>query len=273
MFTDSTARHLAKLLDGLCLFHVAFIGLGAFQLLLISLFFTFLLHSSLVAIAVALLVLTAFCFVVLRVWVQAKWSGDVQRALDDFLYATGTKGGPQALHELAVQMQQEPIRISSHRRLDFLQPLIDRIMAPYRKELQECLLKRAAQLWIDVIKARPSNKEAHSELALTWQALAAFSPSFTHKALEEFRICASLSPKDPWALQHIASCLHDLQRFDEEAATLEQLLKLKPHDGEALYQLGTLHFKQGKTAQGLDAYDNLKGIDSGKAEELIQHYT
>ncbi|HSX13445.1 MAG TPA: hypothetical protein VLE96_03385, partial [Chlamydiales bacterium] len=76
----------------------------------------------------------------------------------------------------------------------------------------------------------------------------------------------------PWVHEQMALGFKDLGLQAEETKEIEILQKLRPHDKEILYRLGTLYFAQGLNAKGLSIYEELKKTNFKKAEELIASY-
>ena len=64
----------------------------------------------------------------------------------------------------------------------------------------------------------------------------------------------------------------DLGMPEEEMREVETLLKLRSKDKEILFRLGSLYFKQGMNAKGLQVYEELKRANFKKAEDLISSY-
>jgi len=92
------------------------------------------------------------------------------------------------------------------------------------------------------------------------------------RAIEEFKILNAYAPEDPWVHAQLAYSYHDLQMPEEEIKQYETLLKLRPNDNEILLKLGVLYFQQGRNADGLHIYEQLKERHFHKAESLIKFY-
>lgn len=91
-------------------------------------------------------------------------------------------------------------------------------------------------------------------------------------AIEEFRILSHYAPNDPWVHEQLAVGYRDLNMPEEEVKEVETLLKLRSQDKEILFRLGTLYFKQGQNAKGLQVYEELRKANFKKAESLIASY-
>ncbi len=153
---------------------------------------------------------------------------------------------------------------------------------------------------IEWIKLEPTNIEAHAALAQAYEALYklyinpqrlgkqvpyAFimkeydSSSMVEKfqkaaerALEELKILDAYIPQDPWIHSQMAAIYHDLELPDQEITEYEMLRLILSDDKEILFKLGVLYFQQGRNAQGLRLYEELKRAKDPKAAALIHFY-
>jgi len=91
-------------------------------------------------------------------------------------------------------------------------------------------------------------------------------------AVEEFKILKDFEPNNPWIHEQLALSFHDLENPAEEISCYEIILKLKPKDIDTLFKLGTLYFKLGQNARGLQVFADLKKLNTNKAEALIKNY-
>jgi len=94
----------------------------------------------------------------------------------------------------------------------------------------------------------------------------------SERAIEEFKILNEYAPRDPWVHAQLAYSYRDLQMPAEEIKEYETILQLCPDDKEILYKLGRLYFEQGRNADGLQVYEQLKRANYIKAESLIHFY-
>lgn len=166
--------------------------------------------------------------------------------------------------------------------------------------MKEYLLTFAVEQHLEVVKCEPTNLEVHAALANAYVMLSSLysdplkegngdEEKWIHparlqsemkekfktnasKAIEEFKILSHYAPNDPWVHTQLAYSYHDLQMPDEEIREYEYVLFLKPQDSEILFKLGMLYFQQGKNAQGLQIYEQLKKSNNKKAESLIKFY-
>ena len=166
-------------------------------------------------------------------------------------------------------------------------------------QMKELFLTQSIETIISLIKRAPTNLELHAALAESYTKLSKlyihpqkiqedtlpwispeYSSSFMNeqfllysgKAIEEFKILEDLAPKDPWVLVHLAEIYRLQEKAEEEIRHCEELLKLTPDNGDLLFQLGVLYFREGYSAKGLKMYELLQNDSSEKAGKLIQHY-
>ncbi len=166
-------------------------------------------------------------------------------------------------------------------------------------KMKQLLLDAAIEEHLMQIRSTPTDLEVHASLANTYVALSQiylepkllgdhhpregrykkrqsyFEEKFqsaSRLAIEEFQILSHYAPNDPWVHEALAVGFRALQRPQEEIREVETLLKLKPHDKEILFRLGTLYFEQGENAKGLQVYEELKHAHFKKAENLISSY-
>jgi tetratricopeptide (TPR) repeat protein len=166
--------------------------------------------------------------------------------------------------------------------------------------IKEYLLEYSVEQHLEVVKCEPTNLEVHAALANAYVMLSSLygdptkeeegedrkwihparlqkemKEKFTlcaSKAIEEFKILNHYAPNDPWVHTQLAYSYHDLQMPEEEIREYEHVLFLKPNDSDTLFKLGMLYFQQGKNAQGLQIYEQLKKSNNRKAESLIKFY-
>ncbi len=158
------------------------------------------------------------------------------------------------------------------------------------------LLHAAIAEHLKQIALSPTDLEVHASLANTYVALskiyltsvqeknklpgqqknqAVYEERFraaARLAIEEFKILSNYAPNDPWVHEQLAVGYRDLNMPEEEVREVETLLKLRSQDKEILFRLGTLYFKQGQNAKGLQVYEELRKANFKKAESLIASY-
>jgi hypothetical protein len=167
-------------------------------------------------------------------------------------------------------------------------------------QMKELLHFYCIQQRIEWIKLEPTNAEAHASLAKAYEALyklyidprrlgkktpytfimkeylsSAMLEKFekaAERALEEFKILDAYIPQDPWIHSQMAAIYHDLQMPDYEITEYETLRLIVPADKEILFKLGVLYFQQGRNAQGLRLYEELRKSKDPQASALIHFY-
>jgi len=164
---------------------------------------------------------------------------------------------------------------------------------------KKLFLQAAIEEHLEQIRITPSDFEVHTSLANVYTSLSKISqepaklkdhPFLRLKfrelvqqseaeakehfllAVEEFKILEYYAPNDPWVHLQLAKSYQELSLPQEEIKEYETLLTLRPLDKDALFRLGVLYFQQGKTAKGLEIYEDLKTANFKKAEELLAHY-
>lgn len=128
------------------------------------------------------------------------------------------------------------------------------------------------QLYMDPRKSNPNEEhlwispEYHSDAMNTQFKTAA------QRAIEELKILDTYAPHDPWVHSQLAAVYRDLGWIEKEIEEYEIILNLSPKDQMILFRLGVLYFSQGRNAQALHLYAQLKDLTETKAEELLSHY-
>lgn len=166
--------------------------------------------------------------------------------------------------------------------------------------MKELLLLTSIEEHIKLVKFAPTDLEVHAALANAYVLLSGLYINPHNKeiteqdkivpsekvrellkkkflttaecAIEEFKILNDYAPHDPWVHLQLAYSYHDLGMPLEEIKEYEAVLELCPEDKDALFKLGVLYFEQGYNAKGLQVYEELKGCNYKKAEELILYY-
>ncbi|MCY3974501.1 MAG: hypothetical protein OXF02_03030 [Simkaniaceae bacterium] len=150
-------------------------------------------------------------------------------------------------------------------------------------KMKELLLSVSVREHILLIRQCPMNLEAHGSLANAYIDFASIyhgegelvderCAHFLKKAVEEFKVMDRLSPENPWIQARLAPCYRELDCVEEEMRCYEKILARCPDDRRVMFNLGVLYFKQGKNAQGLKIYQDLKRVRFSRADELIALY-
>ncbi|SCA62477.1 Uncharacterized protein SCG7086_AA_00580 [Chlamydiales bacterium SCGC AG-110-P3] len=166
--------------------------------------------------------------------------------------------------------------------------------------IREAFMIAAIEEHIKLVKCEPTDLEVHATLANAYVMLSslyadprkaegydedrwippqryseAMRENFratAERAIQEFKILNEYAPNDPWVHAQLAYSYHDLQMPEEEIKQYETILRISRNDKEALFKLGMLYFQQGRNADGLRIYEQLKGSNYKKAENLIKFY-
>ena len=167
--------------------------------------------------------------------------------------------------------------------------------------LSEVFFLAAIDQYIGRIKTAPTNLQYHASLAncyvmlanhylepiktqphMTWpgiflsqqtrSVLETKGRASSTSAIEELSILSSFAPDQLWVHDQLAISYRELEMPEREIEECEIIIALCPDDHQALLRLGTLYFRQGKNAKGLEVYESLKPIQPQLAEELIGHY-
>jgi len=293
-------KYFKKIIRSYVFFHFFFIGLLLTEILAFSLSLTFLSKSALIAFSLAGIVLTAFAYLVILLYFQAKKPEQFIELRNWYLLQckqTLSKNLGLTEHHLslahsAYRFAQHLMKkqsslyafLPTHQSLNgLMQKFSDLCHEKDLHKMQEMLLLASIREHIQLIKQAPTDLEAHASLANAYIALSKIYSkeskethdkfvSATQKAIEEFKILDHYSPHDPWIQAQLASCYHDMHLFEEEIVAYEKILRLCPDDKQVLFRLGVLYFQQGKNAEGLRIYETLKGKGFSRIDELIDYY-
>ncbi len=291
-------REFRRITHTFVTFNILYTAFFTLELFLFFFFLPFLTRSSIFAFALAGLFLTCFSYFVLLFYFQAKKPEQFIQLRDQFLRSCRqilSLPPGEAQHHLSIADALSKIASYLH---DFewnfyqvpkaLQPfskMISRFSAYCYGEdvfkLKLLLLQSAVDEHLKQIRTTPTDLEVHASLANAYVSLSKIYKGAlleekyrvsARLAIEEFSILGQYAPNDPWVHEQLAVGYHDLGMPTEEMKEVETLLKLRPQDKEILYRLGTLYFKQGMNAKGLQVYEELKRGNFKKAEDLMTSY-
>lgn len=294
----SILKEFRRVTHSFVTFNLLFLTLFSTELFLFFFFLPFLSRSAIFAFALAGLFLTCFSYFVLLFYFQAKKPEQLTQLRDQFLQSCRQilpLPAGVAEHHLSIAEALSNLAVYLH---DFewnfyqlpkcfapLSKLISRFSAySYGEDvfnMKSLLLHAAVEEHLKQIRLTPTDLEVHASLANTYVALSKIykRPQMEDRyqimarlAIEEFSILSNYAPNDPWVHEQLAMGYHDLSMPKEEMQEVEILLKLRASDKEILYRLGTLYFKQGMNAKGLQIYEELKKANFKKAENLISSY-
>ncbi len=276
-------------------FNLLYLLVFASELFLFFFFLPFLTKSAFFAFALGALFLTCFSYFVLLFYNQAKKPEQMIQLKDQFLSScrqilTVPAGEAQhhlsiadALSKLAAYLQDFEVHFYQAPKI-FSKFLSRFSIYSFKQDvfkMKLLLLQQAIDEHLKQIRITPTDLEVHASLASTYVALSKVykQASLEDKyrgiarlAIEEFSILNQYAPNDPWVHEQLALGYRDLGMPAEEMREVEALLKIRSSDKEILFQLGTLYFKQGMNAKGLQIYEELKRGNFKKAEDLIASY-
>jgi len=278
-------------------FHLFFLVLIAGESIA---FFPFFTSAKGTALALSILFLSSFSYLVLHFYTQARKPERLFQLKESFLQSCRRHNSAppgEAEHHLSIadallklasyledfekNFYQLPSAIAS-----FFNGIFVHLFWKDVFNMKRLLLSAAVEEHLKQIRVTPTDLEVHASLATTYVAQSKiyrvkknkkenFEKHFrtsSHLAIEEFRILNFYAPNDPWVHEQLAQGYHDLDMPEEELQEVETLLKLRPQDKETLFRLGNLYFLQGMNAKGLQVYETLKESNFKKAEDLIAFY-
>lgn len=283
-----------KVVSSYVRFHCIYLFGFVAELILFFSFFPLLIKSAVFALSLGVLFLTCFSYFVLLFYYQAKKPEELLHLKDRFLDSCRqilpvSQGEVQhhlsiadALSKLAAYLQDFELYLY---KAPIFQKTITRFCAYFFGEdvlkMKLLLIQQAIDEHLKQIRITPTDLEVHASLASTYVSLSkvyrqvAFEKQYREAAslaIEEFTILSHYAPNDPWVHEQLASGYRDLEMPVEEIREVEILFSLRPSDKEVLYRLGSLYFKQGMNAKGLQIYEELKKGNFKKAEDLIASY-
>jgi tetratricopeptide (TPR) repeat protein len=264
-----------------------------------------------VAIAIASTVLLAFLFYLLHIYVKegiVRLALATKERIDEIAAPDNLEAGEQAelYARLALSIRSLPLRLlKGPSCLSFLTTPCNRLIGYVAWQplhtLSEVLFLSSINQHISRIKTAPTNLQYHASLAncyvmlanhylepmktspfMTWPGLL-LTPrtrliletkgrASSTSAIEELTILSSFAPDQLWVHDQLAISYRELEMPEREIEECETIIRLCPDDQQALLRLGTLYFRQGRNAKGLEVYERLKPIQPLLAEELISHY-
>ena len=298
-------KQFKKIIHSYLFFHLFFIGLFLMQVIGFCILLTFHLHSPLIPFSLAGLILTAFAYLILLIYFQAKKPEQFIALQNSFMrlchQAIPLHLAPSEAH---LFLAHAAYRFASHLHQDGLDEIAIKpstlalnhllqkaVWVFHRNDLhkmQEMLFLVSIREHIELIKKTPTNVEVHASLAHAYVALSKLYlarvdeglvkeaeeqfKTTAQRAIQEFHIIDHFSPNDPWVHAQLASCYRDLNMIQKETESYEVILKLCPNDKEIMFRLGILYFKQGLCGRGLEMYEKLLALRFSRAHELLEFY-
>jgi tetratricopeptide (TPR) repeat protein len=113
------------------------------------------------------------------------------------------------------------------------------------------------------IRLNPDHEPAHYNLGVAYQNLGEYK-----EAVEALRQAARLKPSNPDSHFQLGQVYAHLGRYQEAVEAFKEAIALKPYFIDARFQLGSAYFRMGHHEAALKEYDDLKGWDEKRAEEL-----
>ncbi|MDB6081466.1 MAG: hypothetical protein JWO53_738 [Chlamydiia bacterium] len=304
---EPTLRCFQKISKKYFLFHLAFALLVSLEILLIGFFFSPLIDSFFMGIAIALLFFTALLYFILRLYYTEQKPEELLQLRDEYLAACkeylphGIQRSDEhlAIANSACRMAESLKNTEQYfyklpQNLSFLSPTFQKCSLQFHsndvEKMKELFLLASIKEHISLIKCEPTSLDAHAATANAYVMLSShYSVKkrerkrkladleqkhryILERALEEFKILNDYAPDDPWVHEQLALSYQALKMVKQEIQEYESLLKLKPDDYTALCKLGSLYFQEGENARGLKIYEQLLTLQPDKAAELIQHY-
>lgn len=294
----TTLKEFRRVAYSFVTFNLLYLTLFSAELFLFFFFLPFLSKSPLFAFALGALFLTCFSYFVLLFYFQAKKPEQLIQLRDKLLQSCRqVLAVPEGETQHHLSLAEALTKLSSYledfewnfynasKFLNFISKGISRFSAYCYGEdvfrMKQLLLQAAVDEHLKQIRISPTDLEVHASLANTYVLLSKIYQgpkdqeiyrAMARLAIEEFKILSQYAPNDPWVHEQLAVGFRDLGMPEEEMREVETLLKLKAQDKEILYRLGTLYFKQGMNAKGLQVYEELKKGNFKKAEDLIGSY-
>lgn len=289
------------------LFHFAFFLLATIELVSIAIFFSPLIDSFFMGIAVALLFFTALLYFILKLYYTEQKPEELAQLRDEYIAACKEylpRGINKSEEHLAIANSAckaaESLKNAGHsfyeipEKLQFLSSTIRKLSSQFHandvEKIKELFLLASINAHIDLIRCEPTSLDAHAATANAYVMLASHYAAqklqgkrkhqalekkhrlVLERALEEFKILNEYAPDDPWVHEQLALSYASLKMVKQEIQECEIILKLKPLDLASMVRLGKLYFQTGENAKGLKMYEKLKELDTEKADLLIQHY-
>lgn len=286
------------------LFHALFIGLAAISLVAFVFFFSFLSDSFLMGIFIACFFFAIVLYFVLKLYFQEQKPAELMQLRNEYLsqYKTLGKNDPQTVSDAASTFAKllDVTKLeycALPKSLDFIKPSLEKLLFAYHWKdvhlFKELFLRSTVDQKVKQVILAPTDIAAHKELASSYMTLAAhfqmpldrLNPAsktaqnfweryqtFARLAIEELLIVKEYAPDDLWTSTKLAECYLSLGMLEQAISEYEAILEENRQNIDALYNLGSLYFKQGLHGKGLKIYEQLTAVAPSKAQELIAIY-
>ena len=308
----SVLNEFQKIAKQFFLFHTIFISTLLIECIALFPLGAAFSRSTFLALGLGVLFLTLFSYLILLFYQQAKKPEQIRLLLHRFIESCKSAIGlPEKMAQHHLNIADALLKLAAYLDVNeersfffpkFLYPFIARSTSfCYLKDVfyfKQLLMHAAIDEHLEQIRATPTDLEVHASLASAYVLLSQlykapkeadetpfhamyhknitlFEEQFERAsklAIEEFEILNQYAPNDPWIHEQLAMGYRNLGLYQKEIAEIELLLKLKAHDRELLFRLGSLYFEQNQNARGLEIYEQLKQSNFKRAEELISGY-
>lgn len=287
------------------------------EMVLLAVFIPVFIQNALFAFMIAIFVLTLYGYLMLRQYLNAQNIASFELLVKNLLLnaekhvhsAEDTLEHRFELSKLCCRLADR-LYLREYRFLN-LPPLLS-FLRPWNEslscwlhwrdvqEIREQLLRAAVNQHLELVRANPTDPDAHALLANAYVMLSGlyldphklgpemderWVPSgkkgdemeakfklTAEKAIEEFKILKDYAPNDPWIHMQLAYSYRELQMPSEEKAAYETILTLRPQDHDTRFKLGALYFQRGENARGLKVYEELKNAQYTQADKLLEQY-
>lgn len=185
---DPILNQFDRMIKSYAVFNMIFLTVGFLEFFFLVIFFTFLVHSSVLAFSLAIVFLTFFSYFILRLYFQTKKPEQFQALRERYLGGCksllGYKEGVADLHialasaccKLATSLEgREYTYYRPPQWLDILSPTLEKFSAWCHwsdlQRMKEMLLLSSVDEHIKLVKCEPTNLEVHAALANAYVTL------------------------------------------------------------------------------------------------------
>ncbi|NGX27962.1 MAG: hypothetical protein K940chlam1_00134 [Candidatus Anoxychlamydiales bacterium] len=298
-----TTDQLKKIIKSFFIFNISFFSLFFVEIISFIILFPIFDSSTLLALLLAGIFLTAFTYFVLLFYFQSKKNEQIVALKDRFIKvckrALSIPIG-SAEHHLTIALAS--LKLSEN--LSKLENIIPKILLFTKKissfflkqdifKFKELLLTAAIDEHLEQLKLTPTDLEVHASLANIYTNLSSLylnaktNVFFSNIAqshlnqkyeacitsnLEEFKILNDYAPNDPWIHLQLAMSYNKLNLKKEQIKEYEIIYKLCPNDNNVLFKLGALYFETKRNSKGLRIYEELLMRSFKDASKLLTYY-
>jgi tetratricopeptide (TPR) repeat protein len=304
---DPTLACFREIAKKYFLFHCAFVALVILEALFVGLFFSFLIDSFFLGVAIALIFFTTLVYFILRLYYNEQKPQELGALRDEFLAACRSfLPDPHMPEEECEAISSSALRVvdtlegfetqfyALPENLKFAEDLMSKwignVHFPDVQKMKELFMMASIAEHIKLIQLNPTDGKAHANLADLFIALAGiYKTAERHsrrqvnfwrqqekysleRATLELKIASHFAPEDMQIHEALAKSYHALGMASKEIHEYELLTRLRPRDPELLFTLGRLYFESAENAKGLRVYQELKKDAPEYAQKLIGLY-